>query len=318
MNQLIYDFLSLTKQDKQGATYTIGHAIVWNPISVRMELVVSHASLETDWFTKAFAPYYLKIEPWKELIAFPGMNVREAIDQCPGGIAYFNVGESGIQINPLIENGRLLTKPTNCRACLQKEYELLNDVFTFFLQHADGCAEIRDLRIVQNQIYFDDSQYLHAGTNGFSIPYILKNGKRVPLKNPPPGQTAKSGETLYTLGAPAALCAVGLMPDGNVVWVGLIGDVANPTNWDRIGTEDDLVRYLVDLGVRDALFAGASGDVQYYDAKSKTLCVAAERPKIPEKRWLLKPGQTERGLTCIVKLVATNQVAGDIEDPRES
>ncbi len=315
---MIYDFLSLTKKDRQDELYSIGHAIVWNPQLVRMELIVSRASLETDWFTKAFAPYYLTIEPWKELIAFPGTNVREAIDQCPGGIAYFNVGESGIQTNPLIENGRLLTKPVNCRAGLQKEYEPLNDTFTFFLQHADGRAEIRDMRIVQNQIHSDDAKYLGAGTNGFAIPRILRNGERVPLKNPPPGQTAKSGETLYTLGAPAALCAIGLMPDSNIVWVGLIGDVANPTNWDRIGTEDDLVRYLVDFGVRDALFAGASGDVQYYNAASKTLCVAAERPKILEKRWVLKPGQTERGLTCIVKLVATNQGRGDIADPKES
>jgi len=318
MNRPSCDFIPLAKIDKQGATYTIGHAIAWNPKSVRMELIVSRASLETDWYTKAFAPFYLKTEPWKELIAFPGTSVREAINQCPGGMAYFNAGESGVMINPLIDNGRLLTKPVNSRACLQNEYEPLNDVFTFFLQHADGRAEIRDLRIVENQIHSDDAKYLSAGTHGFSIPYILKNGERVPLKNPPPGQTAQSGETLYTLGAPAALCAIGLMPSGKVVWMGLIGDVANPTNWDRIGTENDLVRYLVDWGVRDALFAGASGDVQYYDAESKTLCVAAERPKIPEKRWILKPGQTERGLTCIVKLVAAKQVAGDIEDLRKS
>ena len=318
MTQSGYDFIPLENRDARGMRYTIGHAIIWNPLQIKTELIVSHTSLETDWFTKTFAPYYLTIEPWKELIAFPGMNVREAIEHCPGGIAYFNAGESGVQINPLIDNGRLLTKPVNCRAGLQKEYEPLNDLFTFFLQHADGCAEIRDLRIVQNKIHPDDSKHLHAGMNGFSIPCILKNGERVPLKNPPPGQTAKSGETLYTLGAPAALCAIGLMPGGNVVWVGLIGDVANPTNWDRIGTEDDLVRYMLEFGVTDALFAGASGDVQYYDAKSKTLCVAAERPKIPEKRWALKPGQTERGLTNIVKLVATNQAAVDIENPRES
>ena len=86
---------------------------------------------------------------------------------------------------------------------------------------------------------------------------------------------------------------MGLMADGRVVRIALIGDIGNPSNWDRIGTEDDLVRYLVDFGVRNALFAGASGDVQYYDADSKTLCVAAERPKSADKRWVLMPGQTE-------------------------
>ncbi len=302
MTLLDYNFIPLENRDADGVRYTIGHAIIWNPRQIKIELIVSRESLQMDWHAKAFAPYYLTIEPWKELIAFPGMNVREAIEQCLGGIAYFNAGESGIQINPLIENGRLLCKPVGCRAGLQKEYEPLNDVFPFFLQHADGRAEIRDVRIVQNQIHSDDAKYLDAGTNGICIPRLLKNGERVPLKHPPEGQTAKSGETLYTLGAPAALCAIGLLPNGNVIWIGLIGDVANPTNWDRIGTEDDLVRYLLELGVRDAVFAGASGDVQYYDVESKTLGVAAERPKIPEKRWVLKPGQTERGLTCIVKL----------------
>ena len=131
----------------------------------------------------------------------------------------------------------------------------------------------------------------------------MKQGERVLLRNPPPGLTAQSGETLYTLGAPAALSAIGLTADARAVRIALIGDVANPTNWDRIGTEDDLIRYLLDFGVTDALFAGASGDVQSYDTQSQTLAVAAERPKSADKRWVLKPGQTERGLTCIVKLV---------------
>lgn len=209
-----------------------------------------------------------------------------------------------MQINPLIKNGELLTKPKGARAAFQETWEPLNDTFTFFLQYADGRAEIRDLRIVGDQIHADDLKFVQAGVNGFSVPHILKQGKRVPLKNPPPGRTVSSGETLYTIGAPAALCAIGLMPDERIVWVGLIGDVANPSDWNRIGTEDDLVRYLLDLGVTDALFAGASGDVQYYDAQSQTLCVAAERPKREDKRWVLRPGQTERGLACIVKLFA--------------
>jgi len=300
-----YEFIPLNKMDACGTPYTIGHAIIWNPRQIRMELIVSHETLARDCFVKTFAPYYKQVEPWKELEPLPGMSVREAIVKCPGGIAYFNAGESGVMINPLIENGQLLTKTGKSRALGQKEWRPLNDVWMFFLHHADGRTEIRDLRIAQNKIHSDDSKYVQPGTNGFAVPYILKQGKRVPLKNPPPGRTAQRGETLYTIGARAALSAIGLTADGRVVRVALIGDIANPTNWDRIGTEDDLARYLLDLGVTDALFAGASGDVQSYDAQSQTLAVAAERPKSEDKRWVLKPGQTERGLTCIAKLVDT-------------
>jgi len=305
MSSSRYTFIPLSKTDVRGVTYTIGHAIIWDPRQVRMELIVSHETLARDCFVKTFAPYYKQVEPWKELEPLPGMSVREAVAKCPGGIAYFNAGESGVVINPLIENGRVLTKTEKSRALLQKEWKPLNDTFTFFLQHTDGRAEIRDLRIVQNQIHPDDSRYLQVGTNGFSVPRILKQGKSVPLKNPPPGRTAQGGETLYIIDTVAARSAIGLTSDGRVVRIALIGDIANPTNWDRIGTEDDLVCYLLDFGVTDALFAGASGDVQYYDARSKTLAVAAERPKGETKRWVLKPGQTERGLTCIVKLVDT-------------
>ncbi|MBI5300668.1 MAG: hypothetical protein HY868_00915 [Chloroflexi bacterium] len=305
-----YNFIPLSKADAQGVAYTIGHAIIWNPQAIRLELIVSRETMAHDFFANTFAPYYQTVEPWKKLAPHPGTSVREMIAMCPGGVAYFNAGESGVMINPLVENGRLLTKPAGIRVLGQKEWEPLDGAFTFFLQHANGCAEIRDLRIVLNQIHADDDRHIYAGTNGFSVPYILKQGQRAPLKNPPPGRTAMSGETLYTLGAPAALCAIGLMPDGRVVWVGLIGDVTNPADWDRSGTEDDLVRYLLDLGVTNALFAGASGDVQYYDAPSQTLCVAAERPKSADKCWVLKPGQSERGLACIVKLVTANVGAG--------
>lgn len=305
-----YDFIPLSKTDVQGVAYTIGHAIIWNPQRIRMKLIVSRETMAHDFFANTFAPYYQTIEPWKKLKPHPGTSVREVVANDANGIAYFNAGESGALINPLIENGRLLTKPEGIRVLGQNEWKPLDDTFTFFLQHADGRAEIRDLRIVQNQIHVNDVRHLQSGTNGFSVPRILKQGNRVPLKNPPPGRTALSGETLYTIGAAAALCAIGLIPDGRVIWVGLIGDVANPANWDRIGAEDDLVRYLQDFGVRDALFAGASGDVQYYDAHSQTLCVAAERPKSADKRWVLKPGQTERGLACIVKLVVASAGAG--------
>ncbi len=307
MNSAGYDFIPLDKTDARGVSYTIGHAMIWDPRRVRMELIVSRETLARDCHIKTFAPYYKQIEPWKELEPLSAMSVREAVDTFPGGIAYFNAGESGVMINPLIENGRLLTKTGKSRALGQIEWEPLNDVWTLFLQHANGHAEIRDLRIVENQIHPDDAQYVSDGTNGFAVPYILKNRQRVPLKYPPPGRTTKSGETFYRSGSVAALSAIGLTEGGRVVRVALVGDVSNPTNWARIGTEDDLVRHLLDFGVTDALFAGGSGDVQYYDARSNTLAVAAERPKSPDKRWILKPGQTERGLTCIIKLIAQSQ-----------
>ncbi len=298
-----YQFLPLHNTDAHGVSYLCGHAIIWDPRRVRMELIISRESLRRDWALKTSAPFYRQVEPWKELEPLPAPSVRESVRQSPGGRAYFNAGESGVMINPLVQDGRLLTKPEGARAVMQKEWAPLNDVFTFFLQHADGRVEIRDLRIAANRIYPEDLKHLRPGTNGFSVPYLLKQGQRVPLKNPPPGETSKSGETLYTLGAPAALSAVGLSGDGYAAWVGLIGDVADLTNWERAGTEADLARCLVDLGVTDAVFAGASGDVQYYDGDSQMLVAAAERPKSADRRWILKPGQTERGLTCIAKLV---------------
>ncbi len=300
---MIYQFITLTHTDACGAPYTIGHAITWEPRRVRMELIASRDALARDTATSAGAPYYVKIGLADRVTPYPAWSVRTAIQKCPGGIAYFSAGESGMQVNPLIENGKLLTKPQGARAAHQKDWTPLNDTFTFFLQHADARAEIRDLRIAQNRIHADDRKHISDGTNGFAVPRILKNGARVPLKNPPPGKTARGGETLYELGAPAALSAIGLTAAGRAVWIGLIGDTENPTDWDRVGTEEDLAHYLLDLGVTDAVFAGVSGDVQYYDARTQTLCVAAERPKPEDMRWVLMPGQTERGLACIVELV---------------
>ena len=162
-----HNFIPLSTKDARGAPYTIGHAIIWDPKQIRMELIVSHETLALDCFAKTFAPYYKQIEPWKELAPLPGMSVREAAAKCPGGIGYFNAGESGMQVNPLIANGRLLTKPEKIRALMQKEWKALDDTFTFLLQHSDGRAEIRDLRIAQNQIHLNDSKYLQTGTNGF-------------------------------------------------------------------------------------------------------------------------------------------------------
>ena len=110
----------------------------------------------------------------------------------------FNAGESGVMVNPLIENGRLLTKTGQSRALGEKAWQPLNGTWTFFLQHASGQAEIRALQIVQNQIHPADSVYVQPGTNGFSVPYILKQGKRVPLKNPPPrSYRVKRRDTVY-------------------------------------------------------------------------------------------------------------------------
>lgn len=101
---------------------------------------------------------------------------------------------------------------------------------------------------------------------------------------------------MFQIGGLAAMCAIGLTGDGQVVWVGLIGGPDEPP------TENELICQLLSLGVTEGLFAGGSGDVQYYDAESKTLCVAPERAKPVDKKWVLRGGQPERGLTCIVKL----------------
>ncbi|MEW5719882.1 MAG: hypothetical protein AB1817_14735 [Chloroflexota bacterium] len=45
MNRANYDFIPLSKANPRGATYTIGHAIIWDPRHVRMELIVSHETL---------------------------------------------------------------------------------------------------------------------------------------------------------------------------------------------------------------------------------------------------------------------------------
>lgn len=292
-NALPYSFIPL---GKSAARAPAGHAIVWNPKLIQMELIVSHAAMARDNWTKTLAPYHKTVEPWKDLEPHPGLSVRQAVEEYPGGIAYFNVGESGLQINPLIENGKLLTKPRGARALCQSEWTPLNDRFSFFLQHSDGQVDIRELRIEQDRIHLDDLKYVSPGTNGFSVPYILRSGHPVELRRTQLGQAASSGETMFQIGALAAMCAIGLTGDGQVVWVGLTGGPEEPP------TENELVCHLLDLGAREGLFAGASGDVQYYDAESKTLCVAAERAKPADKKWVLRAGQTERGLTCIGKL----------------
>jgi hypothetical protein len=180
-------------------------------------------------------------------------------------------------------------------------------VWAFFLQHHDGSAEIRELRVVDDHVLSDDLVHLRPGTNGFSVPYVLRASKQIDLKNPPPGRTAKSGETLYTMGAPAAISAIGLTAEGRAVRIALIGDTADPTNWARLATFDDMYRFLSEFDVTDALFNGGSGDVQTYDARSRTLAVAAERPQDQAKKWLLMSGQTKRGLTCITKLVTVER-----------
>ncbi len=283
-----------------GTRDAVGHAIGWNPRQIQMELIVSQPAMARDNWTKTLAPYYRAVEPWLELEPHPGLSVRQAVQEDPGGLAYFNAGESGLQIHPLIKNGKLLTKPHGARALCQPEWTPLNGRFPFFLQLADGRAEIRELRIEQDRIHPDDLKYAPPGTNGFSAPYMLRSGQPVELKRAQPGRTAACGETMFQIGALASMCAIGLTGDGQALWVGLIGGPEEPP------TEDALVRHLLDLGAMEALFAGASGDVQYYDAASKTLCVAAERAKSADKKWVLRAGQTERGLTCIAKLTGSD------------
>lgn len=298
-----YRMIPLFTQDARG-TYCSGHAAFWNPQRVRMDFLLSEAAMARDCGTTTFATYYKELNPALELKSHEGLSVRQAVEQHPGGIAYFNVGESALMLYPVIVRGQLVCKPEGSRVLLQKDWEPLNDTFPFFLQHVDGCVEIRDIRVVSGEIHPGDVVHVRSGTDGFSVPYLVKQGEHIPLRNPPPGEPARAGETYFPAdNQPAALSAIGVTADGMVVRVGLVGDVANSQDTSRLPTESDLVQHLCDLGVADALFSGGSGDVQYYDAASQTLVVAAERPKSPDKRWVLQDGQTERGLALIAMLV---------------
>jgi len=273
----------------------MGHAMIWQPgPDLRLRFIVSFGAIERDFVTVPGARKYERAG--MPASPHPGLSVRKAVERFPGGVAYFNAGEMGLLNTPLILDGKLVTKPRPARALRQQRWAPLNDDYTFFIQYPDGRVEISDLPLRDNRLLVP----LDKGTCAFSAPYILRGGQHVPLRNPAPGQHPNAREVLFPGGETRApISALGLTTSGEVVRVSLIGDLERPHDLQRLPTERDLVDVLRRLNVVDALYTGASGDVQYYDHTMDTLGVGRERDKSPDARWLLREGQTERGLTVI-------------------
>ncbi|MBN1221373.1 MAG: hypothetical protein JXM69_20790 [Anaerolineae bacterium] len=292
-----YEFLPLQKDTARG-TFTCGHAMRWRPSdTLKLTLIVSEAALQRDFVDIPFSNMREYLKPGVRPQPHPGDSIREAVKKFKGGLAYFNAGEMGMLNCPLIVDGCLVTKPKPVKVLSQKKWEPLTGDFTFFLQYPDGRVEMRDLQLNHNRLLVG----LPGGTYGFSAPYIFKNGRHVPLKNPPPGRPPGSQEVFFPAGGKtqSPISAMGLDKENRVVRLALVGDVAQPGNIERLPTEFDLIPYLQAFGVVDALYTGASGDVQYYDGPTQTLIVGPERPKRADGKWVLKEGQMQRGLTTI-------------------
>jgi len=294
-----YRFVRLYSESRQGPRYPIGHAMIWQPnADLRLHLIVSSEAIERDFVTVPGAPKYE--HAGTRALPHPGWSVREAVERFPGGVAYFNSGEMGLLNCPLIVDGKLVTKPRPARALRQRQWAPLNDDYAFFIQHPDGHVEVRELPLRDNRLVPPVPQ----GTCAFSAPYILRDGQHVPLRNPPPGQLPDARQVLFPGGDTLApISALGLTDGGKAVRVSMIGDLEHPDVLERLPTEYDLVDALRGLNAVDALYTGASGDVQYYDRATGTLGIGRERDKSPDAQWLLREGQTERGLTVIGVLV---------------
>jgi hypothetical protein len=284
--------------------------MLWQPgAGLRLRLIVSPAAIERDFVSTPGARKYEL--PDREAAPHPGYTVREAVQVFPGGLAYFNAGEMGLLNFPLVLDGKLVTKPQPARALRQHQWVPLNDDFCFFLQHADGSVEIRGLAVRHNRL----EQPLPAGSCGFSAPYILRDGQHVRLRTPPAGRSPDARQVMFPGGdTRAPISALGVCAGGEVIRVSLIGDVENPEDSGRFPTEHDLVNVLRRLDVVDALYSGASGDVQYYDSASGTLGIGRERAKRRDAKWLLRECQTERGLTVIAALMPSEAPEWECRD----
>lgn len=295
-----YKFIPLLKTTPAGSAYTIGHAMIWHPgEQLRIKLIVSEAAIERDFIDIPFSNSKAHQRPGIKAQPHPGYTVREAAEKFGGGLAYFNAGEMGMLNFPIIVDGKLITKPKPIKTLFQKRWEPLEGEFIFFIQYPDGKVEIQALQVANNHLNFN----LPKGSWGFSAPYVFRDGGHVPLKNPPPGCSPNSQEVLFpgreTL---APISAIGIDQENKVIRISLVGDADHPRDVDRLPTEYDLVYYLNEFNVVNALYMGASGDVQYYDSQTQTLGIGSERPKKADSKWLLKEGQTERGLTVIAVL----------------
>ena len=332
-----YQFTPLQKVSSNGSSATIGHAMIWRPSKKLMvTLLVSQAAIERDFNEIPFSNMKKYQKPGIRPAPHPGHSIREAVEKFPGGlvqlggnpsvvfwqdaspncltisrlnqdfqllkdlhreiVAYFNAGEMGILNCPIIMDGQLITKPKPIKALFQKEWEPINGIYTFFMQYPTGKVQIEDLPIRNNQF----TASFPKGTYGFSAPYIIKEGKHTPLKTPPSGQAPNSQEVLFPGGkTQAPISAIGIDKQGRVIRISLVGDVDKPNEPEHFPTEYDLIDHLQQFNVVTALYTGASADVQYYDSNTQTLGIGPERPKSADRKWLLREGQTERGIAVI-------------------
>jgi hypothetical protein len=272
----------------------------WQPgAKLKLALIVCQAGIERD-FVKV--PLSKRHEgPGITAKPHPGDSIREVIVKHPNGLAYFNAGEMGFFNFPIIADGNFVAKPEPAKAVLQKQWLPLAGEFSFFVQYPDGQVKIQDLPIKANQLV----PGWPKGTWAFSAPYVMKGGEPISFKNPPPGHSPGSQEVLFPGGdTRAPVSALGIARDGKAVRISLVGDGHKPQAIDRLPTEIDLTHYLQKFEVVDALYTGASGDVQYFDRQTQTLGIGPERPKSADSQWLLREGQTERGLTVVGMLTA--------------
>jgi hypothetical protein len=289
--------------------YTVGHAMAWDPArGFRLGMIVSREAMERDYVSTAMAPAYAK--EGQVVAPLPAHCVREAASRFEGR-AFFNLGEAGLLIYPLLVNGRLVTKPPFRRVVLQREWSPLEGRFPFFMQHGDGRVSIREMRIENGALSLEDRAQIDASISGFSAPWIVRNGEHVPLVPYKPAEAAESGRTSPGAGevifpggdTRAAVSALGITKEGICVRISLLCDLDDPQKLERMPTEYDLVRFLKRWGVVNALYTGASADVQYFDTESGAFRGGIERVKSEDRRWILNPGQSERGLVVIGRVV---------------
>jgi len=168
----------------------------------------------------------------------------------------------------------------------------------------NGQVIIHEFEIRDNQLVSPDHALLRDYPNGFSAPYFIRNTQWSKIINPPNELSAANGnEILFPINTDASpMSALGIAEDGAIVRISLVGNIEHPQDPQWFPTRRDLENVIRKYKIKNALYTGASADVQYFDRLSATLIEGRERPKAEEKRWLLKPGQSTRGLPIIGKL----------------
>ncbi|OVE74405.1 hypothetical protein BVX93_00060 [bacterium B13(2017)] len=301
-SKFVYQFIPIQNKSLDGEPYIIGHAMLWDSRELSLGLIISEEAMHRDYVSTAMAPAYAK--EGVQISPLPGYNIREASQIYEEAIALFNLGESGMLIYPVLVNGQLITKPRNKRVVLQQIWEPLTGIFPFFIQKTNGEVEIKDIEIENNSVTPEFQDIMNEGVLGFSAPYIMKNGNHTPLKNfkpyplgQPPRTSPKAGEIIFPGGnTKSPISALGITYDGIIIRISLVGDLYDIDNIEKLPTEFDLVRFLQEFNVKDALYTGASAEVQYYDKGTNYLNPGIERPKSPDRMWERNPGRSERGM----------------------